>query len=171
MKITIINGTNRLNSKTLKVAEMATEICENKNFETKLVTLDNFKTLFTGEYINLENANDLQKQDILNIKKSRIVIFVIPTYHHGIPASLKNFFDIINDREIYNKKVIGLIATNLGVDTIRQTRTVLDEILAYNKSISIIPPKDILIDLSDIDSNRIQDYIEYLAIFNKAFNP
>ena len=174
MNITIVNGTNRENSQTLAVTKLIGNIIVELKHESKLVTLDNFKTLFTGEYMNLDNATQDQKSDLENIQNSKIVIFVIPTYHHGIPGSLKNFFDIIDYKKtnLYEKKIIGLVATNTGVDTIRQTRTILDEIITYYKFTSIIPPKDVTIDLyTTIDEKRITEYLNYLVVFANAFKP
>ena len=174
MNITIVNGTNRENSKTLGVTNTLNNIAVKLNHQSKIVTLDNFKALFTGEYTNLDNSTLKQKTDIQNIINAKIVIFVIPTYHHGVPGSLKNFFDIIDYKStnLYEKKIVGLVAANTGVDAIRQARTIINEIFAYYNFTSIIPPKDLTIDLyTAIDEKRLAEYLNYLVTFANAFNP
>jgi len=173
MNITIVNGTNRENSQSIKISNAITLMIAEIGAKAKVVTLQNFKDLFTGNYLTLENCNPLQKKDLENIMNAKIVIFVVPTYHHGIPGSLKNFFDIIDYKtyNIYDKKVIGLVATSGNTNAIKQTRSIINGILSYNKSISIIPPKDAEIDLKNIDTQRLSEYLNYLTIFAKVFNP
>jgi len=173
MHITIVNGTTRKSSNSIQVTSLLNKQLEQSTNTCSIVTLENFKTIFTGEYINLENSTLEQKTDIENIINAKIVIFVIPTYHHGMPGSLKNFFDIIDYKStnLYNKKVIGLVANNLEVDAIRQSRTVLDGIISYYNFTSIIPPKDCKIDPYNIDEKRLTEYVNYITTFATTFNP
>lgn len=171
MNITIVNGTNRTNSESIKVTNaLNTSITKDT---CNIVTLQNFKTLFTGEYINLDNATLEQKIDLENIINAKIVIFVVPTYHHSLPGSLKNFFDIIDykNTNLYDKKTIGLVAANFGVDAIRHTRIIISEIISYYQFTSLIPTKDLHIDLNNVDEKRLTEYVQYLTTFAEAFNP
>jgi len=165
MTITIINGTNRTGNKTINLSKKFVKIVEKKGLRTNLITLDNFKELFTEEYVNLLSGTPEQIKDLQMIHESNIVIFVVPTYHHGITSSLKNFFDIVNDKTIWNNKIFGLVSSNNGSDAINQTRTILNGILSYNKAFSFIAPKQVILNLHNIDENRASEYIDYLAEF------
>ena len=171
MNITIVNGTNRENCESIKVTNTLNTLITNLQHTCNIVTLQNFKTLFTGKYINFDNATLEQKTDLDNIINAKIVIFVIPTYHHSIPGSLKNFFDIIDykNTNLYEKKVVGLIAANTGVDAIRHARSIINEIFAYYKFTSFIPPKDLTVDIyTTIDEKKLSEYVEYLVTFANA---
>ena len=167
MKFTIINGTNRVGNKSIEVSKVVGSKVNEMGHEARLITLDNFDLLFRGEYIDLSNANDAQKTDLENMLWANVLLFVAPTYHHGIPGSLKNFLDIVNDVSVYEGKVIGCVAVGKSFDGIRQTRQVIDGILSYNKINSFILPKECLLALSDIDMDRVKEYINYCIDFRK----
>ena len=165
MTRTIINGTNRTGNKTINVSKKIVELAEQKGSNTNLITLENFKELFTEKYINLLSGTPEQIQDLQMINKSNIVIFVVPTYHHGIPASLKNFFDLVNDKTIWNNKIFGLVSSNNRLGATDQTRTILNGVLSFNNSFSFITPKQAILNLHNIDENKASAFIDHLREF------
>ena len=167
MKFTIINGTNRIGNKSLEVSKASQDIIKNLGHESRLITLDNFDALFRGEYINLKNANEAQKIDLENMIWADVLIFVVPTYHHGISSSLKNFLDIVGEVSVYEAKKIGLIASNGGIDGLRQTGQILSGILAFNNNNTYLLPKDCIVSVKDkeIDKDRLANYISYCVGF------
>lgn len=164
MKIAIINGTNRIGNRTLDITKATAAIAQKVGFKVSIVTLDNFTELFRGEKISLENTkNKGQKIDIQNMINANALIFVIPTYHSGIPGSLKNFFDSIKENKIYDHTVIGVISSNdsnrdYGA---RQAVQVLNGILAFNKLKSFVVPIIPIINFDNIDSERIKKFLLY----------
>ena len=165
MKITIINGTNRTGNKSIKVTTNTAEIINELGYESSIVTMNNFKELFTGNYLNFIEANTNQKIDLENMQSADVLIFVSPTYHHGIPAALKNFLEIIKEKVIYENKVIGLISSNSSGRAYGayQAMEVLHGIIAYNKLNSYIISTVPIIDHENIDNERICEFIKYCS--------
>lgn len=167
MRITIINGTNKMGNKTINISQVVNAIAKKLGNETYLVTLDNFDQLFRGEHIRLENANENQKKDMRNMIETDVLLFVVPTYHSGIPSPLKNFLDSVKEKALFENKIIGIIAANDSNQNLgaRQARQVINGILAYNKAISFVVPIIPIIDFEEIDSNRIEEFIHYCSQF------
>lgn len=164
MMIAIINGTNRKENKTIKISKTLINICNQRHLETALVTLENFTDLFRGDYIDMENANTEQKDDLNNIAKANILIFVVPTYHHGIPSPLKNFLDIVGIKGLYANSTIGVLSSNKkGWDGARHTREVINGIVAYNKepNVYIIPEVPVIYS-EDQDISRMEAFVDSL---------
>jgi NAD(P)H-dependent FMN reductase len=168
MKITVINGTNRIGNKTMNISQEAISIVSDLGYNSSLVTLQNFTDLFRGDYLNLSNANAGQKKDIQNMIDSDVLFFVVPTYNRGIPAPLKNFLDILDEDNAFNNKVIGIIASNksqsFGAD---QAAQVINGILSFGKLNSFIVPRINITDHSNIDKVRLEDFIKYVTSFVK----
>lgn len=168
MKITIVNGTNRVGNKSLDISKNVSNIASKMNHEANIITLNNFDTLFRGKYLDLKNASDKQRKDIRNLMIADVIIFVIPTYHSGIPSSLKNFLDVLKCIHCYEGKIIGVISSNNGNKDLgaRQASQILHGILAFNKSHSVIVPIIPVIDFENIDTQRIEDFVKYCSRFN-----
>ena len=171
MKITVVNGTNRLGNKTLPISQKVVELSGRLGLEASLVDLNNFTELFRGEYLTLKNALGPKREDLEKILASQLIIFIVPTYHHGLPGSLKNFLDLVKAPEIYEGKVIGFMASSnknhdLGA---RQAREVVEGLFAYQKSIAVIVPKIAILGFENIDEERILDHLNYCLIFFRSF--
>ncbi len=149
------------------VSSAVVEHAEQLGHSVSLITLENFTALFHGTYITLENANPQQVADIQKMVAAELLVFVVPTYHSGIPSPLKNFFDSLKCKEAYAHKIIGVISSNESNRDFgaRQTAQVLNGILAYNKLISFVVPIVPIIDFNDIDHERIRSFVEYCCAF------
>lgn len=166
MKITLINGSIRVNNQSMKVSEKIMHLLLNQDVSATLVDLNNFKEMFTGDYLDLQNTKGQQNIDLQNMLSAQVLYFVVPTYHHSMPGVLKNFFDLIDSKEVYNNKVIGLISSSGGREALKHTSDCLNGILSHNKCKSFILPKDLLIeDLDSLNEKRIINYINYTKMF------
>lgn len=170
MKITIINGTNRVENQTLKITMAALAMAHTLGLETSFITLDNFDTLFRGRYIDVGSATQGQKRDIRNMMDADILLFVVPTYHSGIPSPLKNFFDTLKCFDCFDGKVITLVAgsdhnQDLGA---RQAAQVINGILSYQKAQSFVLPRISIVDFDDIDDERLREHLTYATNFYEA---
>jgi NAD(P)H-dependent FMN reductase len=83
---TIISGTNRPNSKTLKVARVYQEILLQKGLESNLLSLEGLNVLERNP------AYEKIEEEVI-LPTSRF-IFVSPEYNGSIPGVLKALFDI-----------------------------------------------------------------------------
>jgi NAD(P)H-dependent FMN reductase len=165
MKLTIINGTNRIGNRSLHISKLVQETAELHEFETYLVTLESFDTLFRGEYLTFENANEAQLKDLRAINDAKYLVFVVPTYHHGIPSPLKNFLDLVDEPELFSRNVIGIISSNKsGRDGARQAAQVINGYLAYNKAqAAYIHPEIPIINYEEPDRERIERFLNTIA--------
>ena len=170
MNITIITGTNREGNESQKVSSSTEKMALGRSHTVSKITLENFGALFRGTYMNLENASEEQKEDIQKMISADILIFVVPTYHRGIPSPLKNFLDTIKVPEAYERKIIGVIAcTDDGDDHgAWHARDVINGILAHKKLHSFVVPIIPMIDFTNIDEDRIERFIEYCEGFKSS---
>jgi len=102
---TIISGTNRIGSNTLKVAKEYQLILKEKGIEAGLLSLENVNVLTRDiHFIQMEN-------DIL-IPTNRF-IFIAPEYNGSFPGVLKMLFDTSKSNTIwwYKKALITGLST------------------------------------------------------------
>lgn len=170
MKLTVINGTNRVGNKTLNISQAVMEEAQSLGHEARLVDLNNFGELFRGKYLeNLSEATPGQRMDLENMAWAKVLIFVVPTYHHSLPGSLKNFLDLFEYPPALDKKVVGVIASGrrLGVDGARAAVQALNGVFAYEKLTSFVVPKILKINFEEIDHQQIAEFLTYLQNFLK----
>ena len=99
MGMTIVSGTNREGSYTLKLAKEYQRILVEKKVEA---------SLFSLEGVNLLNWDKAFEQIELNvIIPTSCFIFIIPEYNGSFPGSLKVLFDTCSSHEIwFNKRAL-----------------------------------------------------------------
>jgi NAD(P)H-dependent FMN reductase len=91
MKYTIISGTNRNGSNTLKVARQYREILESRGVEAELVNLEKRVLIPTDKFI-----------------------FVLPEYNGSFPGSLKTMIDLSDIRKVWWGKKAMLTGVSTG---------------------------------------------------------
>lgn len=169
MSLTVINGTNRINNKSINISKRLEKLSSEKGISANIVDLNNFTELFRGKYITLENSTKKQKVDINSIIASKVLIFVVPVYHHGIPSSLKNFLDIVNIKELLEGKIIGGVsASNSSKDSIRQTFQIINGIASYNQNIITLIPSIPMMSVDNIDDARLNNFLEIINRYIKS---
>jgi NAD(P)H-dependent FMN reductase len=106
MKYTIISGTNRNGSNTLKVAMLYQQMLGAKGVKAELVSLE-------GLDLN-EKSHQLQKleEDIL-IPTDKFII-VMPEYNGSYPGSLKTMIDMSDIRKVWWGKKALLTGVSTG---------------------------------------------------------
>jgi NAD(P)H-dependent FMN reductase len=103
---TIISGTNRPNSNTLKIARQYRELLLLKGIESRLLSLEGLNVLERNpSYITIE-------EDILI--PSPKFIFISPEYNGSIPGVLKCMFDISDIRKVWWGKKALLTGVSVG---------------------------------------------------------
>lgn len=172
MKITIINGTNRIGNRTLEISQTVVVLAKRLGYEVELVDLDNFTELFRGEHVTFANSTPTQKQDIRHLISADILLFIVPTYHSGIPSALKNFLDALKCYECFDSKVISFVSSNSHNHDYgaRQARDIVNGILSYQKSHSFIMPRITTVDYTDIDTVQLTEHMQQGISFVQHFN-
>lgn len=124
---TIISGTNRVGSNTIKIAQHYRDLLEAKGIETRLVSLEGWKSVErTPEFVQLE-------QEILI--PSPKFIFVAPEYNGSIPGVLKVMLDISDYKKVWWGKKALLTGVALGRSGNQRGMDHLTSILHYLKVI------------------------------------
>lgn len=106
MTYTIISGTNRTGSNTLKVAQQYRKILAEKGVDATLVSLE-------GLNLNEKSAQLEQlEQDVLI--PTRKFLFVMPEYNGSFPGSLKTMIDLSDIRKVWWHKKAMLTGVSTG---------------------------------------------------------
>ena len=168
--ITIISGTNRSNSNSLKVAKLCNEILEEKGIASQVYSLDSLSNdfLFSEMYQDhSENFKNTITKYILLVDK---IIFVVPEYHGSYSGALKVFLDAISSDDIMDKKtmLVGVASGHAGgirplghlTDVLHHLRA---EVFSRKPKLSYI---DKLIDSKgDFNQNTIQSLNANIELF------
>lgn len=114
--ITIISGTNRPNSNTLKIAKYYQKSLLKKGLETQIFNLEDLpdNLIKTDLYGKRSEAFQPIQELIANTEK---FLFIIPEYNGSFPGVLKTFIDACNFPEsFYNKKacLVGISSGKYG---------------------------------------------------------
>lgn len=112
-KLTIITGTNRLNSNSEKVANQYAQMAVGKGFNVAQIHLKDMpKTFAFSETFGhrTESFKEMVDEKIVSCEK---FVFVIAEYNGGFPGVLKTFIDAVPPESWYEKKA-GLIGLSAG---------------------------------------------------------
>lgn len=106
MKYTIISGTNRLGSNTLKVANQYKDILSKKGIDAHVVSLE-------GMDLNGKSAHlsEIERDVLIPTDK---FIFVLPEYNGSYPGSLKTMIDLSDYRKVWPGKKALLTGVSTG---------------------------------------------------------
>jgi chromate reductase len=111
--MTIISGTNRPNSSTLKVAKHYQQLMEQKGEKTQLLSLEKLPIdiAFNELYDKRSQAfQQLLDTYILPVHK---FVFVVPEYNGSFPGILKLFIDAVHP-DLLRRKKIALLGVSSG---------------------------------------------------------
>lgn len=103
---TIISGTNRQDSFTLKVAQHYQKILQEKQVKSSLLSLEGLNVLERNPAFE-KVENDL-------LIPTQKFIFISPEYNGSIPGVLKSMFDISNIKKVWWGKKALLTGVSTG---------------------------------------------------------
>ncbi|MFP5081544.1 NADPH-dependent FMN reductase [Pedobacter sp. JCM 36344] len=111
--VTIVSGTNRQGSNTLKVAKYYQKTLATKGLETNLFTLADLpNTLISTDLYGRRSEQFQTIQDqITNTSK---FLFIIPEYNGSFPGVLKTFIDACDFPESFYDKKAALVGVSSG---------------------------------------------------------
>jgi chromate reductase len=103
---TIISGTNRQDSHTLKIAHEYKEFLHKKGIEAGIFSLQGINLLKRDE------AFEKIEQEIISPTDN--FIFITPEYNGSFPGALKLFFDTLRNHRIWVNKNALLVGVSSG---------------------------------------------------------
>lgn len=160
MKTAIVCGSIQDNATTLVVADELKSLMPG----AEIVGLHDFKEMFTGDYVDLQNAKPSQKVVLKTIAKADIVVFVVPTYYKSMPGVLKNFFDVVREPKLYKDKTIGVTASNHKNQDYgaRHTVEVLQGLSVFSEIKITLVPEILIINHQDIDHLELKRFAKLI---------
>lgn len=113
--ITVVSGTNRPGSTTLKIAAHYAELLEKLNEEHQVLDLQDLPADFTitalyDQHGKNQDFNKLQKK----ITASDKFVFIVPEYNGSFPGVLKAFIDGLEYPGAFQDKKAGIIGLSDG---------------------------------------------------------
>ncbi|WP_129714605.1 NADPH-dependent FMN reductase [Pedobacter sp. SYP-B3415] len=114
--ITILSGTNRPGSNSLKVAQYYQRILEQRGMETRLLSMEALPAdLIATDLYGKRSAAFQPIQDLVSATSK--FLFVVPEYNGSFPGVLKTFIDACTfPSSFYDKKaaLVGLSSGKYG---------------------------------------------------------
>ncbi len=114
--ITIISGTNRVPSNSIKIADYYQKLLKQHGVESQILDLSKLpeKFMFSALYENTGKDPDF---NILSdyIKKSDKFVFIVPEYNNSFPGVLKGFIDGLSYPNTFKNKKGALVGISSGV--------------------------------------------------------
>ena len=112
--ITIISGTNRPQSQSLRVAQIFQKLYQKEGVETQLLDLQKLPVaLFTPDaYAHKPAEFEPFSQAVL---KSKGLVVVTPEYNGGFPGVLKLFIDMLKFPESFEKRPVAFVGVAAGM--------------------------------------------------------
>jgi chromate reductase, NAD(P)H dehydrogenase (quinone) len=164
---TIISGTNREGSNTLKVAVQYQELLSQKGIEAKLVSL-------TGIDLNRKTPELTRLEEEVLIPTDKF-IFILPEYNGSYPGALKTLIDLSDIRRVWwGKKALltgvstGRAGNLRGMDHLAGSLNYLRVHVHHNKlpisSVDkLIQPDGRLHDKGTLDAiqHQLDEYVSY----------
>jgi len=112
--ITIISGSPRSNSNTIKVVNTYAQLIKNQDITYNIIDLANFpaECLFNNQVMGIGNA-ELDKVVEEKIIPATHLVFVSPEYNGSYAGVIKTFIDGIKP-EYFKAKKVGLVGVATG---------------------------------------------------------
>ncbi len=111
--VTIIAGTNRPNSNTLKIAKYYQNELAKKGLQTSLLDLQDLPSNFIAEDLYGKKSDTFEKIQQLITQTSKF-LFVIPEYNGSFPGVLKTLIDACAFPESFYDKKACLVGISSG---------------------------------------------------------
>tara|TARA_Y100000589_G_scaffold29203_1_gene24291 strand:- start:492 stop:1013 length:522 start_codon:yes stop_codon:yes gene_type:complete len=156
--ITIIAGTNRKNSVTLRVAHYYEKLLNNRGKTCQVLDLTKLPKdfLFSSLY-GEENKDFIQIAEKFIVEPKKIIL-VTPEYNGSFPGVMKSFIDGWNPRKVSGKWV-ALVGVSSGRQGNARGMDDLTNVLNYLKInvIPVKPPLSQIFNLLNEDGNIVDD--------------
>jgi len=114
--ITIISGTNRLDSNTEKIADFYLNVLKKKGVDAQLFNLKDLPSSFISSELYGNRSPEFQHVIDNFIEKQTKFIFISPEYNGSFPGVLKVFLDAVHPKYWENNKacLVGVSSGRAG---------------------------------------------------------
>lgn len=138
-----------------------------------IVSIEPFSELFTGEYVYFSNANDEQRAVMERIRDADTLIFVVPTYFKSLPGALKNFFDIVREKSLYEHKAIAFLASNHKNQDFgaRHAMLIVQGILEFFETQAVFVPEIPISNPESPDHEAIKHVVAAVTELSSSYEP
>ena len=173
--ISIISSTNRIDSKSIKVAKFYKELLDNKGVENQLIDLSLLPEdfAFSALYHN-QGKNDLFNKFAKQVNDSKKFVFIVPEYNGSFPGVLKTFIDGMEYPAGFRDKKCALLGISSGPQGSSLALSHLTDIFNY-MNMYVLPSKPRLAKLDsvfqegkiidkflmDLVTKQVKDLIEF----------
>ncbi|WP_342330623.1 NAD(P)H-dependent oxidoreductase [Pedobacter sp. FW305-3-2-15-E-R2A2] len=111
--VTIISGTNRPGSNTLKVAKYYQKVLSEKGLQANIFSLEQLpETLISSDLYGKRSPEFEPIQELMT--KTSKFLFIIPEYNGSFPGVLKTFIDACQFPESFYDKKAALVGISSG---------------------------------------------------------
>lgn len=111
--VTIISGTNRPSSNTLKVAEYYQRTLKQKGLETHLFNLEDLPPTLISSDLYGKRSPEFEAIQKMILQTTKF-LFIIPEYNGSFPGVLKTFIDACNFPDSFYDKKAALVGVSSG---------------------------------------------------------
>lgn len=111
--ITIISGTNRPSSNTLKVAKYYQKTLKLKGMETHLFNLEDLPGTLISSDLYGKRSPEFEAIQQMIVQTTKF-LFIIPEYNGSFPGVLKTFIDACNFPDSFYDKKAALVGVSSG---------------------------------------------------------
>lgn len=111
--VTIISGTNRPSSNTLKVAKYYQRTLKLKGLETHLFNLEDLPPTLISSDLYGKRSPEFEAIQEMIIQTTKF-LFIIPEYNGSFPGVLKTFIDACNFPDSFYDKKAALVGVSSG---------------------------------------------------------
>jgi len=111
--VTIISGTNRPGSNTLKVAKYYQKVLSEKGLQANIFSLEQLpETLISSDLYGKRSQEFEPIQELMT--KTNKFLFIIPEYNGSFPGVLKTFIDACQFPDSFYDKKAALVGISSG---------------------------------------------------------
>jgi chromate reductase len=111
--VTIISGTNRPGSNTLKVAKYYQKVLSEKGLQANIFSLEQLPETLISSDLYGKRSPEFEPIQELMIKTSKF-LFIIPEYNGSFPGVLKTFIDACQFPDSFYDKKAALVGISSG---------------------------------------------------------
>lgn len=130
--ITIVCGTNRVDSVSSKICEQYQELLKEKGIESQIIDLKDLPDDFTVSALYHNSGKNHVFNGFRNVmKESQKFVFVVPEYNGSFPGVLKAFIDGLEYPNTFKNKKCALIGLSSGTQGAGLALSHLTDIFNY----------------------------------------